>query len=703
MQAIGYYIRRIAELDLRESLNQAKKTIYECVVAPGQERFKTLFPNQVSPRKILRLTRFSSSAELSSHLKTRSSPKFFIDRDGDFYAAALLNHFPGETEKIVGAADLVMRHIFDLLGSGATDLDSVERRWIKIIGSDGTIQRIDSSVGYLPWHADFKSGVGWDPQTFHKNIKFGQTPGVDVKVPWELSRFQHLIPLGQAYCITGNESYAKEYVRQVTDWINTNPCHYGVNWACTMDVSIRAVNWIWAFYLFRNSAAISDDFVVRLLASLLVHANFIRSNLEYNTAYFDGRQSRLNSNHYLSNIVGLLYIAVMFPELKLKEDLEFAKNEMETELFSQTYADGGDYEHSTFYHRLVAELCLSGFLLLKRNGYVLTPAIEERLQKIGEYVADYLRPDGMAPQIGDADNGRLHPLSVRQIADHRYIPLLVAEEFNRPDLKIKSGDPELLWWIGAIPGEESHVVRSSAAYCDRRFFILRGRSSYVHVSAASVGMRGFGSHSHADILSFEYWAHGQAWLVDPGTYIYTPDPQARNLFRSTESHNTVRIDGEDINPFHPDRLFQISDQSHVIVHEWTSFAGLDRLALEHTGYLRLEAPLRHRRCFQLNKRTGVLTIEDSFNGTGRHLFEWFFHLAPEVTAEQSGSSFLLRTATDTASLEINGANCEFDLRSGWYSPSYGVREPASVIVARCEATPKFGVGITIRPSIGTER
>ena len=98
-----------------------------------------------------------------------------------------------------------------------------------------------------------------------------------------------------------------------------------------------------------------------------------------------------------------------------------------------------------------------------------------------------------------------------------------------------------------------------------------------------------------------------------------------------------------------------------------------------------------------------MTIEDSFSGTGRHLFEWFFHLAPKVTAKQSGSRFLLRTAAETASLDISGLDCEFELRSGWYSSSYGVREPTSVIVVRCEATPRFVVAIAIRPSIETER
>ncbi len=45
----------------------------------------------------------------------------------------------------------------------------------------------------------------------------------DVKVPWELSRCQHFTTLGQAYWLTGDERYAREFVDEVSDWIARNP------------------------------------------------------------------------------------------------------------------------------------------------------------------------------------------------------------------------------------------------------------------------------------------------------------------------------------------------------------------------------------------------------------------------------------------------------------------------------------------------
>ena len=60
---------------------------------------------------------------------------------------------------------------------------------------------------------------------------------MDIKVPWELSRFQHFTILGQAYILSKEEKYAQEFVNQVTDWIEHNPVGFGVNWACPMDVA----------------------------------------------------------------------------------------------------------------------------------------------------------------------------------------------------------------------------------------------------------------------------------------------------------------------------------------------------------------------------------------------------------------------------------------------------------------------------------
>lgn len=208
--------------------------------------------------------------------------------------------------------------------------------------------------------------------------------------------------------------------------------------------------------------------------------------------------------------------------------------------------------------------------------------------------------------------------------------------------------------------------------------------THVFVSAARVGMCGFGSHSHNDVLSFEYWHNGLAWIVDPGTYVYLPDMEARNWFRSTAAHNTVRVDREEIRPFHPKAIFQMVDRADVRVLRWTSDQGKDLLEAEHTGYERLTQGVRHRRLFELDKKTGRLTILDTLDGTGEHLFEWHFQVHPDVHVERSSSSaeYILSNGSRRVRLQITAADCDLNSTPGWYSPRYGVRQSATTLVAR---------------------
>src|SRR5438270_13520757 len=81
-----------------------------------------------------------------------------------------------------------------------------------------------------------------------------------------------------------------------------NPVEFGANWACTMDVAIRAANWVAALVLSAEPAH-DETWLRRALASLLEHGRFIRTHLERGGA---------RGNHYLSHVVGLQAIPRVF-------------------------------------------------------------------------------------------------------------------------------------------------------------------------------------------------------------------------------------------------------------------------------------------------------------------------------------------------------------------------------------------------------
>ena len=73
--------------------------------------------------------------------------------------------------------------------------------------------------------------------------------------------------------------------------------------------------------------------------------------------------------------------------------------------------DGADYESSVPYHRLVPSCFWRARGWRSVEGTPLSPAYRASLRTMVVVLAAVLRPDGLMPQVGDADDGRLHIFS----------------------------------------------------------------------------------------------------------------------------------------------------------------------------------------------------------------------------------------------------------------------------------------------------
>lgn len=362
MPSLLYYLRRASEQSFRETLTLARHLASGRVRSAIQPTCDRLFQKPFTTHDLLRLSGFSSSAALGRHVKTREWPA------------------------------------------------------LKLTENSGPVVAETARA----WHADPRSGFVWDAGLHYRKIPLAPVSGVDIKAPWELSRCHHLVAVGMAYRQTQDERYARQFVSEVKDWIAQNPVRYGVNWVSAMEAGIRAVNWSWALSLMRASAAVDEHFIAELLSSLREHAQFIRANLEYREAWVQGEKRRLNSNHYLCDLAGLLTIGLLFPELRLTEEVLFAQRELETEILQQTTDDGVDYEHSTAYHRFVHEIFAYSFELLRECGRNVEGKALIALACMESFSSACLHPDGVMVQIGDNDSGRLlREFDISSILTHR--------------------------------------------------------------------------------------------------------------------------------------------------------------------------------------------------------------------------------------------------------------------------------------------
>ena len=454
----------------------------------------------------------------------------------------------------------------------------------------------------IEWRRDPLSNYVW-PLDYHRDIKLMRKDGSDIRVLWELNRLGHFLPLACAYASTHDERYSAEFFTQLKSWNEQNPYGRGPNWTCAMEVALRAMNLLAAFEFFRQSPQMPVEFFLKLLQQ---HGNYIRRNLEF--SYI------ATSNHYLSDVVGLLWLGLLLPELRDANSWrEFGLDQMLREMDKQVLADGADFEASTGYHRFVTELFLYSFLLCRANNIEIEKRYWSKLHQMLLYIRAYLRPDGFAPLIGDTDGGQVLPVVRRRADDHGYLLDLGAGVFNDQSLKTQSA--------------------VSQAFPDAGTYIMRDGDLYLCFNASGIGVNGRGSHGHNDVLSVEVSAGGRAIIVDPGTYVYSADLAKRHEFRSTAYHSTVQIDGLEQNTICIDTPFVIGNEAKPRVLEWKTSDDFDKVVAEHYGY-----PVTHRRTVTFDKRARLWVIDDEFFGDGEHVYEARFHFAPGFDVIVNGAA-----------------------------------------------------------------
>ncbi|MWV43697.1 hypothetical protein GRF59_08610 [Paenibacillus sp. HJL G12] len=557
--------------------------------------------------------------------------------------------------EIIRDADRICAHIFNLLGSG------------------------DKNLGpFLPWSEDFKTGYRWENKYYQRIAIVNLDDAADVKVPWELSRFQHFFTLGKAYALTGNEKYAREFQTQLEDWMLKNPVEMSVNWTCAMDVAIRAANWIAVVPFFLKSLCIPDFFWDRFHACLYLHGAFIRSNLE--------RTGEHTGNHYAADLAGLIALGLYFGGNDVqvgrfgetpREWLHFGMAELEKELFVQVNEDGTNYEASTSYHRLVAEIFLITTVWCSNNGISFSERYMKRLESMHEFLLNIMKPDGRSPLVGDADDGRYLIVSrygnwVR--SDFRHLLAVAGEFFNRDDFRSagRGSAEDALWIIGGIkPHTKSRMIgMKSAAFPDGGYYILRSAQAYCLIRCGENSFHGHGAHSHNDQLSFELHVKGKDILVDPGSYVYSADFRARNLFRSTAMHNTLQIGELEQNDIEERNLFLLREQTFAASDSFTEhrFSGSHQGYLEKVGFI-------HRRQLEL-EQTGLVifdTLEQAVPNSDPVTSAFVtFLLAPDVRITGHMMNWLLESGDCKLSIDFDGAG-EVQLQYAWISASYGTR------------------------------
>jgi len=643
-----------------------------------------------------------------------TTPDYLLEADGAF--GSRYQNAPGRVQELAQ-----LRRIGDLLQDTESFLESHHRQ----VSGPPNSHLAKALERYTPidWHVDFKSGYRWNPELWWLDAVAAPAPGVDIKAPWELSRSHHLVAIALSAAsehvpVRNKEDAATEISLQMLDWIAANPVRFGVNWRSAMDVSIRAANWITALSIL-GSEAFSRPVLWVIAKSLYQHGQFVESHLDF---------ARTGSNnHYLADIVGLLHISAALPELPESDAwAALCIQELVVEMGREVLNDGTDYEGSTGYHRLVAEMFHHGTLAAlripeKRRSRLdhaqglrkQSPAVDprawefdpgtsnifpdwyyERLALMAELTHDLTKPNGLVPQFGDQDGGRFLKFEwpaesvstdtadfIEEQRDHRTLSatsqgLFGANEAGSDMYPIESA-------AGALPQglilSNSGLHTSDIAQHQWRggsskwrsaggYYVANTGQLWLCVRCEQAPVNAPMGHRHNDQLSFELNVGGIDFLVDPGSGTYTANPDLRNRLRSTSSHNTASVEGSEQRSFGDgiNDMFLTSGNSHAEVE--TVGPGTFSAVHRWSGNV-------HRRSFEI--QSARLTIKDVIETDGSWSLNYI--VPPEVTVNVEESSCQIRLTRDSISLvmSIQDGNATITRDSIPYAPAYGRVETAT--------------------------
>lgn len=606
----------------------------------------------------------------SSYKKNVASAKW----DKLYYPHITTTSFPAKYFlDVLNTADSFLSGKYDILGSGELQIEKVN------------------------WSKDYKSGYEWKPGTFYTGyVQEGISTNSDVKWPREISRAHQLLQCAVAYDATQNEKYAEFVVNQILDFISSNPLMRSINWGCTMDVAIRAVNWIWALAIIQKTYQLDTSKRIIIEQSLYEHGWFIYRNPEGGMA--------CNHNHYLADLSGQIQLGLLFRDSKEGNIwLSDGINQLYKEIRSQILPTGMSYERSTHYNRLVLELILVPVLQLKQNGYEVPQDIWYRIETMFDFISHILQPDGEVPIIGDQDNGRLLPFSDGQLNNFRYLMSLGALLFVRSDFK-QLGEGYNLYCRYLVDNKTEidfdslpviQNVSKSMSFPDAGFYLMRKDKDYLLFNASGKGLNpeiSSTTHTHSDLLSFVLSAAGEQFLIDPGSFVYTADAEQRMYFRSTEMHNTATVDGESQNILRKENLWDFERNAIPLVQTWESNEKYDLISASHNGYCRLPDPVTHRRTIRFSKESPLWSIRDQFSAKKNHNYCLFFHVAEGIGITKENDSIILKGKT--SSLQINfSTDTEINLEiiNTFISRAYGVKKTGEAIVVKIHANKSFEI------------
>ena len=332
-------------------------------------------------------------------------------------------------------------------------------------------------------------------------------------------------------------------------------------------ISLRGINWV----KFLSYNKVKDELINNTLYD---HYYILFKNLEYH----------LLGNHLLENAFSLLFGAYYFQDEELYNK---SYDLLISELNEQVLKDGAHFELSPMYHQIILSRLLDSIQLIKLNSAWKKDDLISFLEKKASLMISWLQNityrNGKIPMVNDAT------------------------------FDVAQSSTQLFSYVKKLGITNQKIPLSDSGY--RK---ITSNNYELFIDVGNIGAEYQPAHAHSDTFNFEFLYKGRPIIIDTGISTYEKN-STRQLERSTESHNTIRVDGKDSSEVWGG--FRVARRAKII----SFIENENNIAATHDGYRRIG--VFHTRKF--NKLSQKLIIKDVIDSKKRHQIESFLHFHPD--------------------------------------------------------------------------
>ncbi len=385
------------------------------------------------------------------------------------------------------------------------------------------------------WVTNPDSGHKYDTTKHWTEIPDLSKEAGDIKYVWEKSRFSYLYDIIR-YDYHFDKDNSEMVFRDIHSWIRHNPINCGPNYRCSQEMSLRALNWIFALHFYKDSKHLTTALFEEIQHTLYWHFHHIYNNINFS-------RIAVRNNHAITETLMLYLAGIFFPQFpgalawKTK-----GKKWFEEEVTYQIYEDGTFLQFSMNYHRVVVQLLTWAIVLSEKNGERFADVVYNRAKRsVGFLRTCMIEENGWLPNYGANDGALFFPLSGTHYRDYR--PQIQALAFALgKNVGIDNFAEDAAWYGLSKPDTSARPPHNGThTFEEGGYYIIREPETLTFIKCGSYKDR----PSQADNLHLDIWYKGANILIDAGSYKYNTDDDTIRYFSGTQSHNTVMLNDAD--------------------------------------------------------------------------------------------------------------------------------------------------------------